>query len=144
MNTITTEKITKKMRFEALQDLIGVAEEMNIEGFNFAELNAFCMNEIELLDRKSAKAKERAAKAKEETDDLKDMVYDVLTPEFMTKDEVVEAVQKAHPDYEKATAGRIVNRLATLVREDVVEKGTATIGETGAKHKVVVYRLIVE
>ena len=137
----TNVKITKKMRFETLQDLIGLAEETGFDGFDFKALNDFCANEIAQLDKKASKAKERAAKARESADGLKDMVVAVLSADPMTKDEIVAAVQEANPDEELATSGRIVTRLTALFKEGLITKASVTVGEPGAKHKVMTYRV---
>ena len=136
-----TVKITKKMRFETLQDLIGLAEESGFDGFDFKALNEFCANEIAQLDKKADKARERAAKVRESADGLKDMVMAVLSEEPMTKDEIVAAVQEAHPEEELATSGRIVTRLTALFKEGLITKTSVTVGEPGAKHKVMTYKL---
>lgn len=137
----TNVKITKKMRFETLQDLIGLAEEAEFEGFDFKGLNEFCANEIAQLEKKAVKARERAAKAREGEDVLLEAVASVLSAEPMTKDEIVEAVQEANPEMEIATPGRIVTRLTTLFKEGKVVKESVTVGETGARRKVMTYAL---
>lgn len=137
----TNVKITKKMRFETLQDLIGVAEEAGFEGFDYKALNEFCANEITQLDRKATKARERAAKAHEAEDVLREMVLAVLSVEPMTKDEIVTAVQEANPEVEIATPGRIVTRLTALFKDGLITKTSVTIGEPGAKRKVMTYAL---
>ena len=69
--TTTTTKITKKDNLNSLIALIAAAQVANIDGdFDFATLSAFCANEIGLLDKKAAKAKENAAAKKTEKDDL--------------------------------------------------------------------------
>ena len=137
----TTTKITKHDYFEMLQDLIATAEEAKFDGFDYRGLNEFCANEIAQLERKAEKAKERAAKAKTEADGLKDMVYAVLTNEPQTKDQVIAKVQEANPDEPLATSGRIVTRLTALINDNLVIKESITVGETGARHKVMTYRL---
>ena len=54
---------------------------------------AFCEHEIELLDKKTAKAKERAAAKRAEGDELTEQIYDALSgDEFMTIPEIVKAL----------------------------------------------------
>ena len=54
---------------------------------------AFCEHEIELLDKKTAKAKERAAAKRAEGDELTEQIYNVLyDDEFMTIPEIVKAL----------------------------------------------------
>lgn len=141
MEKTVVTKITKHDYFEMLQDLIGLAEEAGFEGFDYKALNDFCINEIGQLERKAAKAKERAAKAKTEADGLKDMVYEALSNEPKTKDEVIARVQELYPDEPLATSGRIVTRLTALQNDGLVEKESVTVGEPGARRKVMTYKL---
>ena len=137
------EKITKKVRFMQLQDLIAEAED-NFGGdveFDFRGLNEFCANEIAQLDKKAAKAKERAEKNKAKPDELIDLVQAALTNEPQTRDEIVEAIQAANPELETATSGRVVTRLTALIKAGIAVKESVTVGEPGAKHKVMVYSL---
>lgn len=138
---MTTTKITKKMYFETLQDLIGLAEETGFDGFDFKALNDFCANEISQLEKKAEKARERAEKARKAVDVLKDMILEVITADPMTKDEIVAAIQKINPELEIATPGRVITRLSALINEGIITKNSITVGETGAKRKVMVYAL---
>ena len=76
------EKITKREMFEAIK---GLAESGALHMFDFNEnitdeaVAEFCANEIDLLDKKAAKAKERAAAKKAEGDELTAAVAAVLT-----------------------------------------------------------------
>ena len=140
------EKITKKMRFEMLQDLIAAAEEVEVltedgVAFDFRGLNEFCANQIAQLEKKAVKAKERAAKAKEKPDELRDFVLDVLDYEPKSREEIVEAVLADHPGLETATSGRVTTRLTQLIKDDLAGKEQVTVGETGNKHKVMKYFL---
>lgn len=140
------EKITKKMRFEMLQDLIAAAEEVEVltedsVAFDFRGLNEFCANEIAQLEKKAVKAKERAAKAKEKPDELRDFVLDVLDSEPKSREEIVEAVLADHPGLETATSGRVTTRLTQLIKDGLAGKEQVTVGETGNKHKVMKYFL---
>ena len=133
------EKITKKMRFEMLQDLIAAAEEVEVltedgVAFDFRGLNEFCANEIAQLEKKAVKAKERAAKAKEKPDELRDFVP-------KSREEIVEAVLADHPGLETATSGRVTTRLTQLIKDGLAGKEQVTVGETGNKHKVMKYFL---
>lgn len=140
------EKITKKMRFEMLQDLIAAAEEVEVltedgVAFDFRGLNEFCANEIAQLEKKAVKAKERAAKAKEKPDELRDFVLDVLGDEPLSREEIVEAVLADHPGLETATSGRVTTRLTQLIKDGLAAKEQVTVGEPGNKHKVMKYFL---
>lgn len=101
---------------------------------------AFCEHEIELLDKKTAKAKERAAAKRAEGDELTEQIYDVLSSdEFMTIPEIVKALGD-----ESVSAQRASYRLRSLVEANRAEKTEITVaGSDGGKaSKRVAYRLI--
>lgn len=101
---------------------------------------AFCEHEIELLDKKTAKAKERAAAKRAEGDELTEQIYDVLSgDEFMTIPEIVKALGD-----ESVSAQRASYRLRSLVEANRAEKTEITVaGSDGGKaSKRVAYRLI--
>ena len=65
-----TQKLTKKDKLTAIiATLKGESTDIAVD-----ELVAYCENEIELLDKKAAKAKETAAKKKAENDELTDVI----------------------------------------------------------------------
>ena len=66
--TNNVEKITKREKYVALVEFLKTAEadEMFIE---------LCEGEIAAIDRKAAKAKERAAEKKTETDELYNILF---------------------------------------------------------------------
>ena len=101
---------------------------------------AFCEHEIELLDKKTAKAKERAAAKRAEGDELTEQIYDVLSSdEFMTIPEIVKALGDEDVSAQKASY-----RLRSLVEANRAEKTEITVaGSNGGKaSKRVAYRLI--
>lgn len=101
---------------------------------------AFCEHEIELLDKKTAKAKERAAAKRAEGDELTEQIYNVLyDDEFMTIPEIVKALGD-----ESVSAQRASYRLRSLVEANRAEKTEITVaGSDGGKaSKRVAYRLI--
>lgn len=101
----------------------------------------FCEHEIELLDKKTAKAKERAAAKRAEGDELTEQIYNVLyDDEFMTIPEIVKALGD-----ESVSAQRASYRLRTLVAEKRAEKTEVSVpGADGGKaSKKVAYRKIV-
>ena len=85
------EKITKKQMFEGMVAYFR-GEETEIAEEAFAQ---FCLAQIADLDKKSAKAKERAEKKKAEADILTDLVYSVMTNKFQTGAEIATAVEEA-------------------------------------------------
>ena len=131
---MTTEKITKRDMYEAI---IGAMKTGEIK-YAPDDVIAFCQNEIELLDKKAAKAKERAAAKSAENDEIMDKVRDVLSPnDFMPIADVVKAI--GDPDL---TAAKIQYRLRKLAEANEAEKTEVTIaGADGTKpRKVVAYR----
>ena len=103
---MTTEKITKRDMYEAI---IGAMKTGEIK-YAPDEVIAFCQNEIELLDKKAAKAKERAAAKSAENDEIMDKVRDFLSPnDFMPIADVVKAI--GDPDL---TAAKVQYRLRKL------------------------------
>ena len=131
---MTTEKITKRGMYEAI---IGAMETGEIK-YAPDDVIAFCQNEIELLDKKAAKAKERAAAKSAENDEIMDKVRDVLSPnDFMPIADVVKAI--GDPDL---TAAKVQYRLRKLAEANEAEKTEVTIaGVEGTKpRKVVAYR----
>ena len=101
---------------------------------------AFCEHEIELLDKKTAKAKERAAAKRAEGDELTEQIYDVLSgDEFMTIPEIVKALGD-----EDVSAQRASYRLRSLVEANRAEKTEITVAspDGGKASKRVAYRLI--
>lgn len=109
--------------------------------YNPDDVIAFCEHEIELLDKKTAKAKERAAAKRAEGDELTEQIYNVLyDDEFMTIPEIVKALGD-----ESVSAQRASYRLRSLVEANRAEKTEITVaGSDGDKaSKRVAYRKIV-
>ena len=82
--------ITKREMYE--QIILMFTEDAETEVKVSAEdVVAFCNKEIEALEKKAAKAKERAAVQKAEGDELTDAVLEVLTDEFQPAGDIVKA-----------------------------------------------------
>ena len=132
------EKITKRAMYEA------IAEAMETGSCKFAPeaVEEFCMNEIELLDKKAAKAKERAAAKASEGDALTEAVIAVMT----TDEFQPIATIAANVADEDATVAKCTYRLTQLVKNGTAEKQEITIvGSEGSKgRKVQGYRLIAQ
>lgn len=130
---MTNAKITKKDKFAMILDIIA--------GCDHAEadmLSEFVTNEIALLDKKSAKAKEAAANKKAEADELTIAVENVLTDEYQTIAEVTACIEG-----DDVTTAKVAYRLNALVKAGVAEKAEKTIpGSEGVKaRKVQSYRI---
>jgi hypothetical protein len=124
------DKITKRNVYEALVNyaVAGVMEFTDKDGATVEVtpdyIKEFAENEIELLNKKAAKAKERGAKKKEENDELTDAVYAVLTDDFMTIADVAAAIEG-----EDVTASKVTYRLNKLVATGLAEKADIKVGD---------------
>ena len=131
---MTNAKVTKKDKFAMIKAMI---EAGTVDGVDTDMLVEFCDNEIALLDKKAAKAKETASKKKADGDALTDAVAAVLTDDFQTIAEITDAV-----DAEDATTAKVAYRLNALVKSGVAEKTEVTIsgGEGTKARKVQAYK----
>ena len=135
----TTVKITKKDNLNSIISLIAMAKAAGIGGdneFDFDALTAFCTNEIGLLDKKAAKAKENAAAKKTEKDELCNVVEAVLTTEFQTRNDIAAKIEG-----DDVTVAKVGYRLTKLVEMGLAEKTEVSVpGPDGKARKVVAYR----
>lgn len=98
---------------------------------------AFCNKEIEALEKKAAKAKERAAAQKAEGDELTDAVLAVLTDEFQPAGDIVKALNR-----EDVTTHKVSYRLRVLVESGKAVKDQINIAAEGEKkHLLMGYKL---
>lgn len=134
------EKITKKQMFEGMVAYFR-GEDTDISDAQFAE---FCEAQIADLDKKAAKAKERAAAKRAEADKLTEIVFGVLTEEFQTIAEIAEAVADSLGEDEAAeiSAQKITARLTKLVKAGDVEKEQVTREVEGKKKKSMGYKVV--
>ena len=138
------EKMTKRNVYAAL---INYAEtgvmSFEVEDGEMAisadVLKAFAENEIALLDKKAAKAKESAAKKRAEVSPLQELVKDALSDEFEPIADIAERVED-----ENATVGKVSYQLNALVKIGFAEKQEIKIaGAEGKKaRKVQGYRRV--
>lgn len=129
------KKITKREMFVAIK----AAMETGETTIDPADIVAFCEKEIETLDTRAAKAKERAAAKKADSDVLYEQVKDALTDEFQTIADITKVVAEVDPE---VTVAKVTYRLTKLVEAGEAEKSqTAITGSDGKKsRKVNVYR----
>lgn len=125
-----TEKKTKIMYFEEIRDLI---EDVEFEDeAQQTELIEFVDKQIEtLIARKEAAAK-RAEKKRQESDELTDKIYELISDEYITVDAIVDALGD-----EEVTRNKVTARLGKLVRNGLVEK--AKIKIEGVENKKMAY-----
>lgn len=121
------KKITKREYFEMVAEIVEGSGAENKE-----ELMEFINKQVEALDKKAAKAKERAAEKKAEGDELRAKVEAVLTDEVQVIDEIVDAIGE-----EDVTRNKVVARLTQLVKAGIAVKEEV---KNGSK-KVMGYRL---
>ena len=130
------EKITKREMYEAIISLAATGE-MKYDKDEYID---FCQNEIALLDKKAAKAKETAAKKRAEGDELTDAVRAALSNEQL---EPIADIA-ARIEGEDVTVSKVTYRLTQLVKNGEAEKGEISIpgGEGVKARKIMGYRLI--
>lgn len=129
------EKLTKKEYFTGLIAYFH-GEDVEIENEAFIE---FCQDQIADLDKKAAKAKERAAAKKAESDELTDLVYSVLTDEYQTIADITVVVAETVPD---VSASKVTARLTKLFNTGSIEKEQISVEDSeGKKRKCMGYRL---
>lgn len=134
------EKITKREMFEAL---VAYAESTDMEvqvgetTVTAADFAAFATKEIEQLDKKAVKAKERAAAKRAEGDALMDEVLAVLTSEFQTAAEVAAQIED-----EDATVAKVSYRLGALVKDGKAVKEDIKVDREGKRAVLKGYRLV--
>ena len=129
-------KMTKREMFEAIKTGATTGE-WTISDVEHVE---FCDKEIELLDKKSAKAKEAAAKRKTEGDALSAIVKAALTDELQTIATITEKVVETDAE---ATVHKVQYRLSQLEKNGSAVKAKISVGgEDGEKKReVVAYKL---
>jgi hypothetical protein len=136
---MSEKKLTKKDFYEAIK----VAMETGDCPVDPTEVIAFCENEVALLDKKAAKAKERQAAKKAEGDELTEIVKSVLTDEFQVTADIAKAVLEATGN-EDNTVHKISYRLGQLVKNGEAESTDVKIPatETSKARSVKGYKLI--
>jgi len=128
-------KVTKRERYESIKALCNVAGDVG--DIDVAGIIAFCDKEIETLDARAEKAKERAATKRAESDELTEVVYNVLTDEPAPIDEIVARIGS-----EDVTKGKVTYRLTSLVKAGRAVKTEASMpGADGKARKVSVYAI---
>lgn len=125
---MATEKITKKVYFEMLKDIVAATDTADKDN-----LLAFIDTNIAQLDAKAAKAKEKAAEKKVEGDELREKIAACLTTEPKDIATILDEVGD-----EELTRAKVTARLAQLIN-----LGTATkeVTKTADGKKATVYKL---
>lgn len=122
------KKLTKKDYYGMLKEIVLTSDVDNKE-----ELEAFIDKQIEIIDNKAEKAKERAAEKKAEGDELRAAIKSVLTEDYQSADDIL-----AQLEGEDLSKAKIIARLTQLVNNGDAEKAQAK-AEDGKKFMT--YRL---
>ena len=133
------EKITKREMFEALVAYANACDmdmEINDTVVTSADFVTFATKEIEQLDKKAVKAKERAAAKRAEGDALTEMVLNALTADFQTAADVAAQIED-----EEATVAKVSYRLGALVKEGKAVKEDIKVDRDGKKAVLKGYKL---
>ena len=133
--TEKTKKATKREIYEA----IAKAMETGESPIEPQEIIDFCYKEIAALDRKAEKARENAAKKREEGDALTDLVREALTDEYSI---IADITARIESDEIEVTVAKVQYRLNQLVQMGEAEKSDISVGETGSKRTLKGYRKI--
>ena len=124
-------KITKKEYFGMIHTAIEGSGVENEDG-----ILEFIDKEVAALDARAEKAKERAAKKREESDELRREIFEMLTDEGQTGDQIVAAIGR-----EDVTKAKVVARLTQLIKDG---KAAKEVVKTEDKKKVTVYTAVAE
>ena len=125
-------KITNKSRYAAIINaLTGAPCDIETD-----ELVNFCERQIAAIDRKSEKARERAAEQRKVSDELTERIAAMLTDEPQTLGDLAAAIGD-----EDITTSKVSARCSKLVKEGRAAKTEVTVsGTEGTKsRKLVAY-----
>lgn len=122
-----TKKVTKKEWYAEIRKVVEAADVENKDG-----ALEFIDNQVKLLE---AKAQENAAKKKADGDNLREAVYNVLTTELQTIDQITEQVVIEGEDI---TRNKVTARLTQLVKAGMAVKDTV---KTDDGRKVTAYKV---
>lgn len=143
------KKITKRDNYNYLMMLVDAAqsEGMIKEEGAYERLVQFINHELELMDKRTEKAKTYAkSKSAKAGDELADMALEALKEigDVATIADIVAVVNKNHENA-GATSGKLAYRLNKLVEAGLAEKSDVVIKEEGkGSRKVNGYKAIVE
>lgn len=128
---MTTEKITSRNHFERILSILNDVPDSD-------DLIEFCNHQIEMLDKRAAKAREAAAAKREAADPMMEATLAALTNEPQTIEDVVAAM-----DNSDCTIAKVRYRLTQLEKDGQVVKTEVTIpgGEGQRARKVKAYAL---
>lgn len=121
------KKITKVEKLNMIKEVL-----IEVEGTEM--LVEFVDEQIEQIQAKAEKAKQRAAEKRAEGDALRNTIQSLMTNEWQSIDDIFNQI-----DDEEVTRSKITARLTQLIKAGIIEKEPQK-SETG--NKQMVYRLI--
>lgn len=122
------KKVTNKENYEMLMEIVENSDcEMKVE------LVEFITKQINSIDAKAAKAKEKAAEKRAMGDELRAAVKAVLTEELQTAETILGQIEG-----EDLTKSKIIARLTQLVKNGEASKEEV---KTEEGKKVMAYKL---
>ena len=99
----------------------------------------FAEKKLAQLDKRNEKAKERAVAKRAEADELTEKVFEFVTSEAQTRDDITNAMVDAGND---VTVGKVQARLTKLCDAGRIAKAKAkVVGENGKGKQITVYAL---
>ena len=122
-------KITKTEMFDLLRELVA---ESDHEQKN--EMIEFIDAQVAQIAARAAKAKIRAAEKREESDALCNTIFNTLTTDYQSADDITAAIGDV-----EVTRAKVIARLKRLIDAASAEKTTA---KTDEGKRITVYRLI--
>lgn len=133
------EKMTKAMYFEVIRGIVeGLDAGAFPDGVGADDVLDFIDRQVELLDKRAAASKERAAKKRAASDELTELIYTMIfeAEDFITADEIVEKIGD-----EEVTKNKVTARVSKLVKAGRVVKEQVKL-EDGKKRMA--YRIAEE
>lgn len=127
-------KVSKKVVYQAIIDAMTTGE-CTMDPQIIIKM---CQNEINMLERRQDKAKERAAEKKAANDELTALIEDLLTNEYQTVADFINQLNDKNMSQQK-----VVYRLSALAKAGIAEKGEVKVpGSEGSRARTVVaYKL---
>lgn len=106
------KNVTKRMVLMAIADYVGNHDfEATVDGVVITadDVDAYVSTTLEQIDKKNAKAAERAAQKRAESDELRATIAGLLTDEYQTVAQIMDQL-----DVEDLTPAKVVARLTQL------------------------------
>ena len=101
----------------------------------------FATKKLAQLDKRNAKAKERAAAKRAEGDALLEAVFGCVTDEPQSRQDIFDVLVDGG-EFPELKLGQVGFRLTALANSGRINKAEATVeGEDGKSHRVMVYTL---